>query len=151
MSSYDSIPQLNSTPPGLGTPRRKSRLGGAVNGNISSTNLLAGNSMGHDIFNSSRRSYNAIGGGRMDPSSAMLRIRTSMVGGENDGYDDNNDDNKHEKKMNMTYATASNTGDGLNTSSMSFSHALGQLPAIALIGMSSQNLLLFTMSKCWAF
>ena len=93
--------------------------------------------MGNDIFNSTRRSYSAVGGGRMDPSSAMLRMRTSMVGGESDSNHDKTYNGKYEKNMDKLRSSASNIADGVNTSSMSFSHALGQIPAIALIGMLS--------------
>jgi len=58
-----------------------------------------------------------------------------MVGGERDSNHDKNYNGKYEKNMDKLRSSASNIGDGVNTSSMSFSHALGQIPAIALIGI----------------
>ncbi|MGK3741628.1 MAG: hypothetical protein ACI90V_008481 [Bacillariaceae sp.] len=176
-SCYDSpISNRNVCPPeaspkqGLGTPTRKSRLvGGFVAdgvANISLRNLvdptggvldnnnnhINNMSTGHDSLTSSRRRLSAIGGGRMDPSSAMHRLCTGMVG--NDGIDNNNSDNNggdngssrshnandKNKATTTTTTNINNYGDNGNADKSSaimavITEALHQIPAIALIGI----------------
>ena len=175
VSSYDSpisnrnvcCPPEASPKQGLGTPNRKSRLlgGAVVDGvaNISLRNLVDSTggvldsnnnsfSTGHDILSLSRRPFSAIGGGRMDPSSAMHRLCTGMVG--NDGIDSNNSDNNGgdndssrshngndaNKATATTTTNRNNYSDNDNDNKSStimavITQALHQIPAIALIGI----------------
>ena len=139
MVSYDAIPKEDvctaQSPGRTVTPRRMN------DGNLS-------NSVGCSSSTSlRRRRLSTVGGGRMDPSSAMLRLRTSLAGSDRHIYDDldmhddrfKNDSNtttsmknNEKKKTTTSYASIDDNNESLISN---IGKVLHQIPAIALMGI----------------
>lgn len=150
MVSYDAIPKEDvctaQSPGRTVTPRRMNdgNLSNSV-GCSSSTGLRS--TFGSSSSSSTRRRLSTVGGGRMDPSSAMLRLRTSLAGSDRHIYDDldmhddrfKNDSNtttsmknNEKKKTTTSYASIDDNNESLISN---IGKVLHQIPAIALMGI----------------
>mgnify|MGYP005642549065 CR=1 FL=1 len=132
MVSYDAIPKED-----VCTAQSPGRT----------TSLRSTFASGSPSSSSTRRRLSTVGGGRMDPSSAMLRLRTSLAGSDRHIYDDldmhddrfKNDSNtttsiknNEKKKTTTSYASIDDNNESLISN---IGKVLHQIPAIALMGI----------------